>query len=294
MLGFLRGDADCLVATTIIESGLDIPQANTLIVERADLLGLAQAYQIRGRVGRSRERAFAYMLHPTSEALSHEAAARLATLSDHTELGSGFAIAMRDLELRGAGDLLGDEQSGHVAAIGFELYLSMLEEATEALRQGGDEEGAPEAQVRVDVDVSAYVPTDYIPFEAAKIELHRRIAGTREVGELRALRDELRDRFGPVPEPVEALLELQRARIEVGKAGGRVAEVRGGRLSISPLELDSARVAAIRDEIPEAMYETARQTLSLRVPDDPAERLKALLALVAGLTAPEPALSGSR
>jgi len=294
MLGFMRGDADCLVATTIIESGLDIPQANTLIVERADLLGLAQAYQIRGRVGRSSERAFAYMLHPTSEALSAEAAARLATLSDHTELGSGFAIAMRDLELRGAGDLLGDEQSGHVAAIGFELYLSMLEQATEALREGGDGEGAPESQVRVDVDVSAYVPSDYIPFEAAKIELHRRIAGAREVGELRALRDELRDRFGPAPDPVEALLELQRARIEVGKAGGRVAEVRGGRLSISPLELDSARVGAIREAIPEAMYETARQTLSLRVPDEPAERLEALLALVGALTTREPALVESR
>ncbi len=294
MLGFLRGDADCLVATTIIESGLDIPQANTLIVERADMLGLAQAYQIRGRVGRSRERAFAYMLHPTSEALSQEAAARLATLSDHTELGSGFAIAMRDLELRGAGDLLGDEQSGHVAAIGFELYLSMLEEATEALRAGGDDEGAPESQVRVDVDVSAYVPSEYIPFEAAKIELHRRIAGAREVGELRALGDELRDRFGPVPDPVQALLELQRARIEVGKAGGRAAEVRGGRLSISPLELDSTRVAAIRESIPEAMYETARQTLSLRVGDEPQERLESLLSLVAALTAPEPALAESR
>ncbi len=293
MLTFLRGDADCLVATTIIESGLDIPQANTLIVERADLLGLAQAYQIRGRVGRSRERAFAYMLHPTSEALSHEAAARLATLSDHTELGSGFAIAMRDLEQRGAGDLLGDEQSGHVAAIGFELYLSMLEEATEALR-AGDEEGAPEAQVRVDVDVSAYVPSDFIPFEAAKIELHRRIAGAREPGELRALREELRDRFGPVPEPVEALLELQRARIQIGRHGGSVAEVRGGRLSISPLDLDSGQVAAIRERTPEAMYETSKRTLSLRVPDEPGPRLAALLALIESLPATEPALVESR
>jgi transcription-repair coupling factor (superfamily II helicase) len=293
MLTFLRGEADCLVATTIIESGLDIPQANTLIVERADLLGLAQAYQIRGRVGRSHERAFAYMLHPTSEALSHEAAARLATLSDHTELGSGFAIAMRDLELRGAGDLLGDEQSGHVAAIGFELYLSMLEEATEALR-AGEAEGAPEAQVRVDVDVSAYIPSDFIPFEAAKIELHRRIAGAREPGELRALREELRDRFGPVPEPVEALLELQRARIEIGRSGGRVAEVRGGRLSVSPLELAAAAVGRIRDRIPEALYETSKQTLSLRVPDEPDARLAAFLALIDALSTTEPALVESR
>ncbi len=129
MLEFLRGEADCLVATTIIESGLDIPQANTLIVERADELGLAQAYQIRGRVGRSRERAYAYLLYPSDEGLSSEAAARLATLSDHTELGSGFAISMRDLELRGAGDLLGEEQSGHVAAVGFELYVSLLDDA---------------------------------------------------------------------------------------------------------------------------------------------------------------------
>ena len=145
MLSFLRGDADCLVATTIIESGLDIPQANTLIVERADQLGLAQAYQIRGRVGRSRERAFAYMLYPSEEALSSEASQRLATLSDHTELGSGFAIAMRDLELRGAGDLLGDEQSGHVAAVGFELYVALLDEAVEALRAAGEERAPSEA-----------------------------------------------------------------------------------------------------------------------------------------------------
>ena len=137
MLEFLRGEADCLVATTIIESGLDIPQANTLIVERADELGLAQAYQIRGRVGRSRERAYAYLLYPSDEGLSSEAAARLATLSDHTELGSGFAISMRDLELRGAGDLLGEEQSGHVAAVGFELYVSLLDDAVQELRAAG-------------------------------------------------------------------------------------------------------------------------------------------------------------
>ena len=138
MLAFLRGDADVLVATTIIESGLDVPAANTLVVERADNLGLAQAYQIRGRVGRSRERAYAYMLYPSEEGVTREAAARLATLADHTELGSGFRIAMRDLELRGAGDLLGAEQSGHVAAIGFELYVEMLDQAVAELRAAGE------------------------------------------------------------------------------------------------------------------------------------------------------------
>jgi transcription-repair coupling factor (superfamily II helicase) len=282
MLAFLRGESDCLVTTTIIEAGLDIPQANTLIVERADHLGLAQAYQIRGRVGRSRERAHAYLLYPSREALSPDAAARLATLSDHTELGSGFAIAMRDLELRGAGDLLGDEQSGHVAAIGFELYVSLLEEAVEEMR-AGDGAAPAETRVRLDVDVDAYVPPDYVPFEAAKIEIHRRIAGARGTGELRALRDELRDRFGPPPDAVENLLELQRARIELGAAGASVVEFRGGRLSAIPVELDAAAVGRLRERIPEAIYESRTKTLSLRVPDEPAARLSAVLELAAAL-----------
>src|SRR5262249_25301471 len=210
---FLRGEADCLVTTTVSESGLDIPTANTLIVERADQLGLSQAYQIRGRVGRSRERAFAYLLYPSAEALSEEAAARLSTLADHTELGSGFKIAMRDLDIRGAGDLLGEEQSGHVAAVGFELYCQMIDEAVGAAREaaGGGGAGAPEP-VRLDVPVDAYLPATFVPFEAAKIDVHRRIAAAREPGELRAIRDELADRFGPPPAEAENLLALQRAR----------------------------------------------------------------------------------
>ena len=289
MLAFLRGEADCLVATTIIESGLDIPQANTLIVERSDHLGLAQAYQIRGRVGRSRQRAYAYLLYPSEEGLSTEAGSRLATLSDHTELGSGFAIAMRDLELRGAGDLLGEEQSGHVAAVGFELYVSLLDEAVEQLR-GGDGAG-PEETVRLDVDVDAYLPADYIPFEVAKIDLHRRIAGAREPGELRALAGEVRDRFGPLPAPVENLISLQRARIELGRSGARTVEIRGGRLSATPIDLDSARIAAVRERIPEVVHDWRQKTLSLRVPDEPEARLAALLALAEALAAeiPEPA-----
>jgi transcription-repair coupling factor (superfamily II helicase) len=281
MLGFVRGEADVLVATTIIESGLDIPTANTLIVERADQLGLAQAYQIRGRVGRSRERAFAYLLYPSEAALSPEAAARLSVLSDHTELGSGFAIAMRDLELRGAGDLLGDEQSGHVGAIGFELYVQMLDDAVEELRGEATDgaRAAPEGRVRLDLDVDAYVPADYIPYEAAKIDVHRRVAGARDPGELRALADELADRFGPPPEPIESLLALQRARIEFGRAGARVVEVRGGRLSVSPLELDAEESAAVLERVPDAIYEWRPRTLSIRVPDDPAARLAAAVAL---------------
>ena len=182
---FLRGEADCLVTTTIIESGLDIPTANTLIVERADQLGLSQAYQIRGRVGRSRERAFAYLLYPSAEALTEEAAARLSTLADHTELGSGFRIAMRDLDIRGAGNLLGDEQSGHVAAVGFELYCQMIDEAVaeaaSGVEEGEQREEAPEP-VRLDVPVDAYLPATFVPFEAAKIDIHRRIVAAREPG----------------------------------------------------------------------------------------------------------------
>ena len=282
MLGFLRGDADCLVTTTIIESGLDIPSANTLIAERADQLGLAQAYQIRGRVGRSRERAFAYLLYPSVEALSEEAAARLSTLADHTELGSGFKIAMRDLDIRGAGDLLGEEQSGHVAAVGFELYCQMIDEAVGAAREAAGEGEAPEP-VRLDVAVDAYLSVAFIPFEAAKIDVHRRIAAAREPGELRAIRDELDDRFGPPPREAENLLALQRARIELGLAGARSVEFRGGRLSVTGVELDSDGAAVLAEKVEGALYEWREKTAAVRVPDEPEARLAAVLAMAAAI-----------
>jgi transcription-repair coupling factor (superfamily II helicase) len=279
MLGFLRGDADCLVTTTIIESGLDIPSANTLIVERADQLGLAQAYQIRGRVGRSRERAFAYLLYPSAEALTEDAAARLSTLADHTELGSGFKIAMRDLDIRGAGDLLGEEQSGHVAAVGFELYCQMIDEAVGVAREAGEAgEEAPEP-VRLDVPVDAYLSAAFIPFEAAKIDVHRRIAAAREPGELRAIRDEISDRFGPPPPEAENLLALQRARIELGLAGARSVEFRGGRLSVTGVELDSEAAGVLSGKLEGALYEWREKTVAMRVPDEPEARLGAVLAI---------------
>jgi transcription-repair coupling factor (superfamily II helicase) len=281
MLGFLRGEANVLVSTTIIESGLDIPQANTLIIERADKLGLAQLYQIRGRVGRSRERAYAYMLYPSAAALSVEAAARLATLSDYTELGSGFKIAMRDLEIRGAGNLLGDEQSGHVAAVGFELYCQMLDEAVRDVRlkegDGGEATEDVWEPVRLDVPVDAYVPGDYVPYEIAKIDIHRRIAATRDPEELEAIGEELEDRFGPVPEPVENLMKLQAARIKLGRAGARSVEFRLGRLIVAPVSLDSAQAKAFREEVPEAVYESLKKTLRIRVPEEPVERFSAVL-----------------
>jgi transcription-repair coupling factor (superfamily II helicase) len=276
MLAFLRGDADVLVCTSIIESGIDIPQANTLIVERADTFGLAQLYQIRGRVGRSRERAYAYLLYPSAAALTQDAAQRLSALSDYTELGAGFKIAMRDLEIRGAGNLLGDEQSGHVAALGFELYMQMLDEAVAAAEDGTayDEEWEP---VRLDVNVDAYVPADYIPYEQAKVEVHRRIAAAREVADLMELKNELEDRFGELPDPLKNLIALQQARIKLGQAGARAVTFRNGRLAVTPIELDSVRAKRIRQEIPEALYESGKSQLSVRVPEDPAKRFPAVV-----------------
>jgi transcription-repair coupling factor (superfamily II helicase) len=238
------------------------------------MFGLSQLYQIRGRVGRSRERAYAYLLYPSAAALTGDAANRLAALSDYTELGAGFKVAMRDLELRGAGNLLGDEQSGHVAALGFELYMQMLDEAIQEREGTAEDEREP---VRMDITVDAYVPADYVPYEQAKVDVHRRIAGAVEVADLEALRSELEDRFGPVPEPLQNLLSLQKARIKLGQAGATAVSFKGNRLAVTPVELDSGRARKLREEIPEAMYESGRSQVSVRVPDDPEQRFPAVV-----------------
>jgi transcription-repair coupling factor (superfamily II helicase) len=260
MLSFLAGDADVLVTTSIIESGIDIPTANTLIVERADLLGLAQLYQIRGRIGRSDARAYAYLLYPSEDLLTGDASARLTTLSDHTDLGAGFKIAMADLEIRGAGDLLGDEQSGHVAAVGFEMYAQMLEEAVLELQ--GEQE-ALAAPVRVDLPVTAYVPPDYIAYEATKIDAHRRIARARTLGELGEVRAELADRFGQPPEPVENLLALQAVRHKAAALGASALTFRGGRLQVDGLDLDDDWAARVRTSLPRAAYFKQKRSLGV-------------------------------
>jgi transcription-repair coupling factor (superfamily II helicase) len=275
MLAFLRGDADVLVSTTIIESGLDIPQANTLVVERADMLGLAQLYQIRGRVGRSDVTAHAYLFYPDARELSAEARARLATLADHTELGAGFAIAMRDLEIRGAGDLLGAEQSGHVAAVGFELYVELLGEAVAEL---AGTRRAVTRPVRVDAAIDAYIPASYIGAEAAKIDLHRRIALAESEDELRELHAALEDRFGPVPAPVEHLFSIQEAKLKLARLGADYLVFRGGRATVGPLVLGSAELRALRASAPIAVYTSARREVSQRVDD-----LGQALSLVAAI-----------
>ena len=261
MLSFLAGDADVLVSTTIIESGLDIPQANTLVVERADALGLAQLYQIRGRVGRSDVTAHAYLFYPDSQELTGEARARLATLADHTELGAGFAIAMRDLEIRGAGDLLGAEQSGHVAALGFELYVELLGEAVAEL---SGRRRAVARPVRVDARVDAYVPASYIGSEALKIDLHRRLALTEDEDELRELQAATEDRYGPLPEPVESLFAIQEAKLKLARLGADYLVFRGGRATIGPVELGSGELRALRGRVETAVYTTASREVSLR------------------------------
>jgi transcription-repair coupling factor (superfamily II helicase) len=261
MHAFLRGDADVLVSTTIIESGLDIPQANTLIVERADALGLAQLYQIRGRVGRSDVLAHAYLFYPDSRELTQEARARLATLADHTELGAGFAIAMRDLEIRGAGDLLGAEQSGHVAALGFELYVELLAEAVAEL--SGERRPAVRP-VRVEASVDAYVPAAYIEAEALKIDLHRRLALTEAEDELRELHAATEDRYGPLPEPVENLFSIQEAKLKLAQAGADYLVFRGGKATVGPLLLGAGELRALRGEVDTAVYTSARREVSLR------------------------------
>jgi transcription-repair coupling factor (superfamily II helicase) len=264
MHAFLRGDADVLVSTTIIESGIDIPQANTLVVERADMLGLAQLYQIRGRVGRSDETAYAYLFYPEARELTGEARARLATLADHTELGAGFAIAMRDLEIRGAGELLGAEQSGHVAAVGFELYVELLNEAVAELQGQRRVAARP---VRVDARIDAYVPAAFVDSEALRIDVHRRLALAESEDELRELQAALEDRYGPLPEPVEHLFAIQEAKIKVARLGADYLVFRGGKAIVGRVVLGSGELRELRDRIKTAVYTVTSQEVSLRAED---------------------------
>jgi transcription-repair coupling factor (superfamily II helicase) len=277
MHSFLRGDADVLVSTTIIESGIDIPQANTLIVERADALGLSQLYQIRGRVGRSDQTAYAYLFYPDARELTGEARARLATLADHTELGAGFAIAMRDLEIRGAGELLGSEQSGHVAAVGFELYVELLNEAVAEL-QG--ERRIAVRPVRIDARIDAYVPQQYVGSEALRIDIHRRLALSETEDELRELQASLEDRYGPLPEPVENLFAIQEAKIKVARLGADYLVFRGGKATVGKLVLGSEELNGLRGRIHTAVYAVGAREVSLRSEDGFPQALRLVDAIL--------------
>jgi transcription-repair coupling factor (superfamily II helicase) len=230
------------------------------------MLGLSQLYQIRGRVGRSDVTAHSYLFYPDRRELSEEARHRLSTLADYTELGSGYRIAMRDLELRGAGSLLGDEQSGHVAAIGFELYCELLAEAVAEL-QGST--APPSRPVRVDAQVDAYVPAEYVPLEAVKIDLHRRLALSLGVSELRELRAEVADRFGPLPDAVDNLFAIQEARLLAAELGAEFVSLRGAKLTLSPLRLGSDEVRGLKQRLPRAIYSVAAHEVSCRFDPEP-------------------------
>jgi transcription-repair coupling factor (superfamily II helicase) len=224
MLDFLGGRSDVLVCTTIVEIGLDIPRVNTIFIEDAHLLGLAQLYQLRGRVGRSDRQAYAYLLYPRNARLTPEAEQRLVAMREFVELGSGLRLAMRDLEIRGAGNLLGPEQHGHLAAVGFDLYMRLLEQAISELR---GEIVAEPSEVAIDLEGDAYLPAEYVASPAQRISAYRRLAAAQTVDDVRAAADELRDRYGPLPEPAQTLTEVARLRALARRAG--VAAISGDR-----------------------------------------------------------------
>ena len=230
MVEFADAEHDVLVCTTIIESGLDIPNVNTIVINRAGTLGLAQLYQLRGRVGRSAEKAYAYLLYTKEQHLTEQARKRLQAVFEASELGAGFKIAMHDLEIRGAGNILGAEQHGHVAAVGFELYTQLLEEAV------NEQRGAPRAaavpEITVDLALSTAIPDDYVPSRQRKLELYRRIAGMSDLADLTGLREELRDRYGAPPEPVRNLLYGVEVKLRAAKAGATEVRARGPELRV--------------------------------------------------------------
>ena len=211
MLKFFRREADVLVASAIIQSGIDVPHANTIIVNRADTFGLAQLYQLRGRVGRSGDQAYAYFLVPDEGQLTEDAQKRLMAIQQFTELGSGFRIAAADLEIRGAGNLLGKQQSGHIAAIGLDLYMQMVEQAVHRLK-GQVVEEEPDPTLRL--NVSAFIPEDYVADSHQRLSLYKRLSSSTQIGDLALLHGEIQDRFGPPPEPVERLLEVMQIRLQ--------------------------------------------------------------------------------
>ncbi|MGI8797057.1 MAG: transcription-repair coupling factor [Acidimicrobiia bacterium] len=258
VLDFWERESDVLVCTTIVESGLDIPTVNTLVVDRSDLLGLAQLYQLRGRIGRRGQRAYAYLLHPADRALTEEAYERLKTIGEFTELGSGFKIAMRDLEIRGAGNLLGGEQSGHIAAVGFDLYCQMVTEAVGELT--GETLPAP-VEVTIDVPVDAHLPRDYVTRDDVRMEAYRRLAAVTSPADIEDIRAEWVDRYGPPPPPAEALLEVARLRAECVRVGVRSVSVQRGTARIVGLALPESKKLRLRRLVPKAVAKAGEEVV---------------------------------
>jgi transcription-repair coupling factor (superfamily II helicase) len=263
MVGFDEKEFDVLVSTTIVESGLDIPNANTLVVERADAFGLSQLHQIRGRVGRARERAYAYFLYPPEKPLTETAHDRLATLAQNTDLGSGMAVAMKDLEIRGAGNLLGGEQSGHIANVGFDLYVRLVGEAVAEFKGEKPEETV---EVKVDLPVDAHLPHDYVPGERLRLEAYRKLAAVTDEAGLEAVRAEVVDRYGVLPQPVQNLFAVAAFRVKARQAGLTEIALQGKNVRFAPMPLPESKVMRLTRLYPGAMYKQTVGTVAIPAP----------------------------
>lgn len=261
MVDFWERRSDVLVCTTIVEAGLDISTANTLLIERADLLGLSQLHQLRGRVGRSRERGYAYFFYPPEKPLTETAHDRLATMAAHTDLGAGMAIAMKDLEIRGAGNLLGGEQSGHIAEVGFDLYIRLVGEAVAEFR---GEDAEPEPEMRIELPVDAHLPAEYVESERLRLEMYKRLAAVTSEADIAGVRDELLDRYGPLPPPVEALLAVASFRLEARRHGVHEVVAQGNMVRFAPADLPDSTQLRLARLYPGAQLRKA--TSSILVP----------------------------
>ncbi len=258
---FWEHEADVLVCTTIVESGLDMPTVNTLVVDRADVLGLGQLYQLRGRVGRRGSRAYAYLLYPPDHALSEEAYERLKAIGEFTDLGSGFKLAMRDLEIRGAGNMLGADQHGHIAAVGFDLYMEMV---TEAVGELTGEEAAPVASASIDVPGDANLPRDYVARDDVRMEAYRRLAAATSDAEVDDVQQEWIDRYGPLPDPAAALLRVARLRVAAAQRGIVEISVTNGRARLDGWELRKSQEIRLKRLAPSAVVNGTSVVIPLR------------------------------
>ncbi|MBP2450464.1 transcription-repair coupling factor [Mycolicibacterium lutetiense] len=292
--GFWNREYDILVCTTIVETGLDISNANTLIVERADTFGLSQLHQLRGRVGRSRERGYAYMLYPPNSPLTETAYDRLATIAQNNELGAGMAVAMKDLEIRGAGNVLGAEQSGHVAGVGFDLYVRLVGEAVEAYRAAADGKTVATPQeakeVRVDLPVDAHLPPEYIGSDRLRLEGYRRLAAATDYGAVDSVVDELVDRYGPLPVEVQRLVAVARLRLLCREYGiTEIGAVSASTIKVSPLVLPDSAQLRLKRMYPGAHYRATTSVVQVPIPREsdsigsPRIRDLDIVQMVAGL-----------
>jgi transcription-repair coupling factor (superfamily II helicase) len=258
MIDFWERRADVLVCTTIVEAGLDISTANTLLIERSDLMGLSQLHQLRGRVGRGRERGYAYFLYPPDKPLTETAYDRISTIAAHSDLGSGMAIAMKDLEIRGSGNLLGGEQSGHIADVGFDLYIQLVGEAVAEYR---GHEVEPEAEVRIELPIDAHLPTDYIESERLRLEMYKRLAEVRAEADVKAVEAELHDRYGTPPQEVLNLIEVARFRLLARSAGVTEIVGQGRFIRFAPAHLPESRVMRLQRRYPGSVVKDAVGTV---------------------------------